>query len=838
MDLPLIAPRPARLSRMIAQLEAVEASGTFSNNGPVVQQFEQEMTERLFGGRGACLAVANATLGLMLALRHALHGRDPARSLVIMPSFTFAATAQAALWCGATPLLADCDPDDWALDTAAIGRLIERYGRRIGAIVPYATFGNSIDLDHYAWLARRHDLAVVVDAAASLGSQDAEGRAFGTDAPFPVVFSMHATKTFATSEGGVVYCRDAATIAALRSMANFGFDGARSATLPGLNAKLAEVPALLALAKLDEIDAVSAHRETLAARYRERLGRFTLQRPAGHRQAMQFFPVLLPPTLAPHRDAIVARLAERGIGAGAYFSPHLAEQPHFRETCLIDDLPVTHYIAARAVVLPVTDAMTIADVDRVAQTFGQVCDAMPRPIRAAAAVPADRELAAVIIGGGPAGTALLCAAAKAGRLEQMGALGTTIVDRGDRVGAGLLGRYGITSDSSAETFLTADAALPPGLSLAGEPEEQAIRAHIGGLGVPLPKVGAYLDRLGSVLSERLCALGGAVLTGHEVVSARHGADGLWHVRARERADGSSVELSARSIVVATGGYQPAIRLVEEKVAGHTLVERCGSRLIQSDTLLREEGVEALRHLLGDRGRPLRIAIVGGSTSAISCAARLLQAQPSLALDAGSITVLHRRPLRPFYPSAEAARADGYDDFTADDICPVSGFVYRLAGFRLEARELVIHSLGINGRRGDPRLRLHRMADDDAALRILDDADCVVAAFGYRPNALPLLDEGGRAIRLRSDGPTHGAMVDDRCRLVDTAGAPVPGAFGIGLAAGYVPSGQLGGERSFRGQANGLWLWQNDVGRIIVDQLLARATDEAGLGGARAAGVAQ
>ena len=71
-----------------------------------------------------------------------------------------------------------------------------------------------------------------------------------------------------------------------------------------------------------------------------------------------------------------------------------------------------------------------------------------------------------------------------------------------------------------------------------------------------------------------------------------------------------------------------------------------------------------------------------------------------------------------------------------------------------------------------------------------------------------------------------------------AGAPVPGAFGIGLAAGYVPSGQLGGERSFRGQANGLWLWQNDVGRIIVDQLLARATDEAELGGARTASVAQ
>ncbi|MFZ8412278.1 hypothetical protein ACO1MD_14215, partial [Staphylococcus aureus] len=79
---------------------------------------------------------------------------------------------------------------------------------------------------------------------------------------------------------------------------------------------------------------------------------------------------------------------------------------------------------------------------------------------------------------------------------------------------------------------------------------------------------------------------------------------------------------------------------------------------------------------------------------------------------GAITLLHREPLRPFYPTPEAARAEGFTDFGPEDICPVSGFVYRLAGFRLEARELVLRMLRIDGRTPDPRLTVHQVTGDD------------------------------------------------------------------------------------------------------------------------------
>ena len=199
--LPLIDPRPPRLSELGDALRRVEASGVFSNNGPEIRAFEAEATAQLFDGRGACLAVANATLGLMIALKDAARDAKPG-SFALVPALTFAATAQAAHWAGLTPLGCDVDPDDWSRAAHEEERLIARHGERLAVLLPYATFGNAIDLERYAWLKRRHGVGVVVDAAASLGTIDAQGRGFGTGAPFATVFSMHATKPFAVAEDG------------------------------------------------------------------------------------------------------------------------------------------------------------------------------------------------------------------------------------------------------------------------------------------------------------------------------------------------------------------------------------------------------------------------------------------------------------------------------------------------------------------------------------------------------------------------------------------------------------------------------------------------------------
>ncbi|HVI99724.1 MAG TPA: DegT/DnrJ/EryC1/StrS family aminotransferase [Sphingomonas sp.] len=817
---PLIAPRPPKLSEHLESLRRIEQSGIFSNNGPEVRGFEAEVTERLFGGTGASLAVANATLGLMVAIRDAAGARMQPGALALMPALTFAATAQAAQWAGLTPLVADIDPATWSIDPEQEERLLALHGERIAVLVPYATFGNAIDLDRYAWLQRRYDVGVVIDAASSLGTIDAAGKGFGAEAPFATVFSMHATKTFAVAEGGLIHSGDAGLVDRLRAMINFGFEGHRSATMPGLNAKLPEVLAVMARAKLEEIEQVCAGRAEVETAYRATLDdRFTLQTPLGTRRAIQFMPVMLPAALTDKRAAIVEGLAAAGVGCGQYFSPHLGEQPWFRDTALIEPTPIADDVAGRMLSLPVTDAMIADDARTIAATLARVCDlhAAPAPVAAAPKAPAIASL--LVIGGGPAGTALLDAATKRGLLPDLAASGLVMVERDTALGGGRLGRYGINSDSTAETFLSAvkDNVHPELAALVDHPSARAVARYSGALGVPLtvagPLIRAVGDRLGTLVERH----GGTLLTGHEAIDAQQTTDGLWTVRLRRLADGVEIEQRAQRIAIATGGHQPLDRLARQEVAGVPLVATAGERLIQSDEVLGVGGYQRVVDLLATRRNP-RVVVIGGSTSAIATIALLLKSTPAIPWGPQAITLLHRRPLRPFYQTPEAAHAEGFTDFDADDICPVSGFVYRLAGFRLEARELVLRMMQVDGRTPEPRVRFHRLAGDDAEARTyLADADLVIAAMGYRPRALPLRDANGDLIDLAAHHDA--AMVDRHCRIVGADGQPVPGAFGIGLAAGFVPWGPMGGEKSFVGQANGLWQWQNDVGLMIVDQVL-------------------
>ncbi|WNO54806.1 DegT/DnrJ/EryC1/StrS family aminotransferase [Stakelama saccharophila] len=828
--IPLIAPRPVPLSSLAERLAAMEARGIYSNAGPLVRGFEEEVVSRLFDGRGAGLAVANATLGLMLAIRQAA-GRDwRGERFAMMPAFTFAATAQAAQWAGLTPLFVDSDPDDWSAAAAAEEAALAAHGDRIAVVVPYATFGNGIDLARYRRLQQDHGVAVVVDAAASLGGLDCDGHGIGTGMPFATVFSMHATKPFATAEGGLIYSGDVGRIDELRDMVNFGFTRPRCATLPGLNAKLPEVIALMAHAKLAGIDAVGEHRAALAARYGARLGAaFDRQRPLGRRPMAQFQSLLLPEALAVQRDDILRLLDQAGIGAAHYFAPHCAQQPHFRRTAISEPTPVADAIGRRIVNLPLHEAMAIPDVDRVCDALLDACETTARPSRvmAQAADPAKQRFETVMIGGGPAGMAVLTAAAKAGRLEEF-ASGLAIADAGDRPGSGNLGNYAITSDSTAETFLSAakDSRYPELAALVDHPAGLDIARFSGALGVPLARTRPFLEGLARELTSLARRHGGAVETGLEAIGTRRLADGGWVTTLRDRTTGAERCWRSDNIVLATGGYQCADSIRKARIDDMPLHELAGDRLVASDPVLRLGGVDDLRERLAGLRAP-RIAVIGASTSALAAVTLLLKAQPALPLGAGAVTLLHRQPLRPFYPSVEAARADGFTDFGPDDICPVSGFVYRLAGFRLEARELVLRMLGIGGRVPDPRVALHHVAvKDRAARRIVEQADLVIAALGYRPRALPLFGADGRAIALAAHAAGRPRMVDQQCRVMDASGAAIPGAFGIGLAAGFVPEGALGGEPSFTGKANGLWLWQNDVGRLVVDQVLARRSNAA------------
>ena len=156
-------------------------------------------------------------------------------------------------------------------------------------------------------------------------------------------------------------------------MGNFGFEQPRSATLPGLNSKLSEISALLAMEKLNGFDKVVRHRLNLVNTYEQLLAGWTFQRRSGRSDAYQFVSVLPPAAYARRRDYILERLTAANIGFGRYFDPPLAAQPYFRELCVSGELKETQRVASQVISIPLSDFMTAADVVRVCTALQDAC---------------------------------------------------------------------------------------------------------------------------------------------------------------------------------------------------------------------------------------------------------------------------------------------------------------------------------------------------------------------------------------------------------------------------------------------------------------------------------
>ena len=426
---------------------------------------------------------------------------------------------------------------------------------------------------------------------------------------------------------------------------------------------------------------------------------------------------------------------------------------------------------------------------------------------------------ATLVGAGPAGLAPLIWAARTGVLESLAARGLVVVERAPTIGAGSLGDYAVGSDTLAETFLECLGDGVEGrLQALAQHESAKLIASFRGGAAPLSVVGRFLRVLGSTMREVLTSHGVRILTRHSAIASRRLSDGGWCTNLID-SDGRHQEIVSTNLVLATGAAQGMETIEREEIGNVPMLPFLSDKMMLSGDVLSHGGAARVAAKLAHRPAP-KVAVIGGSHSAVTCANMLLNTGGAFAEQ--SVSLLHRRSLPLFYPSVEAARADGYADFTEDDVCPLTGRVFRLAGFHFEARALVRRTLAVGDAAPEPRLRLHRLAalgNDEEAWRILNEADLVIAALGYRPRALDLTDSNSEEIKLAAHARPRAPLVDRRCRVLDQRLQPIAGLFGIGLAAGFVPSGDLGGEPSFMGQANGLWLWQNDIGAMIVSSLL-------------------
>jgi dTDP-4-amino-4,6-dideoxygalactose transaminase len=369
-DAPLHVGRPniGNRRRLLSRIEEILDRAWFTNRGPVIQELEQVLADELQVEH--VVAVCNATLGLEIVTRAAGISGE-----VIVPSFTFVATAHALQWQGIAPVFADVAEGSHLIDPSSVE---QRITSRTTAIVGVHTWGLSCPIEDLQSIASRHGLLLLYDAAHAMGCTNG-GVPFGSNG-LAEVFSFHATKYVNAFEGGAVATNDAALAAQVRSMVNFGFAGADRVTSVGTNAKMTEVCAAMALTSIESEAQFAAHNRAIWEAYRDGLARLTdlslLEYPSEERNSHQYVVVEVHADGPLSRDALVAMLQAEGCMARRYFHPGVHRMEPYASLMPMAHrwLPRTERLTERVMVLPSGMAMTTTTAGRVVELIARAYD--------------------------------------------------------------------------------------------------------------------------------------------------------------------------------------------------------------------------------------------------------------------------------------------------------------------------------------------------------------------------------------------------------------------------------------------------------------------------------
>ena len=333
-----------------------------SNNGPFVQEFERTVSQML--GVKHCIAMCNGTVALEIAIRAiGLKGE------VILPSFTFIATAHALQWQEITPVFCDIEPDSHHIDPEKIESLITP---RTSGIIGVHTWGQPCNIDSLQSIARRNNLCLMFDAAHAFGCS--YGNKMIGNFGDVEVFSFHATKFFNTFEGGAITTNNDEVAAKIRLMKNFGFAGYDNVVYIGTNGKMTEVCAAMGLTGLESLsDFVSVNKDNFG-RYFSKLDQISgirlLNYSNKYSYNYQYVVLEIDESICNiSRDQLLQVLHKENILARRYFYPgcHRMEpyRSYFPNASLL--LPETESLCKKIIVLPTGTAVDTAAIDTICE---------------------------------------------------------------------------------------------------------------------------------------------------------------------------------------------------------------------------------------------------------------------------------------------------------------------------------------------------------------------------------------------------------------------------------------------------------------------------------------
>lgn len=377
VNVALLVPDMPPAEELVPYLVQIDNNKWYSNFGPLCLSFEKHLQRHFFPELPAdsrrLVSCSNGTAAIELAL---IALDLPPGARVLLPAFTFPATATAVVRVGLTPVFADVDEKSWQL-TPDIARLLSAC-TRVDAVLPVAALGMPHNAQAWQRFSSDTGIPVVIDAAAALGAQE-------TCPDITICYSLHATKAFGVGEGGVIVAADNAMGERIRHMANFGFVAGVIVNAGG-NYKLSEYHAAVGLAQFNRLPLLQKRRELLRKRYHEASEPLTPyftfqslpdnywgQAPVIPLRDTRFYgaaAICLKPHVKADVSFLVQFLAEKGVQTRRWYCPGLHHHPAFAhvETLGVQGdhrMPVTEFLQHRVVGIPYHNMLRLCDIRHV-----------------------------------------------------------------------------------------------------------------------------------------------------------------------------------------------------------------------------------------------------------------------------------------------------------------------------------------------------------------------------------------------------------------------------------------------------------------------------------------
>jgi dTDP-4-amino-4,6-dideoxygalactose transaminase len=358
------SPNIGHRENLIARINDALDRRWLTNDGLFVEELEQRIADKLRVRH--CIAMCNGTMALEIVIRAVGMTGE-----VIMPAFTFVATAHAVQWQGITPVFCDVDPNSHNIDPDQIEALITP---RTTGIIGVHLWGRTCNVEALTAIAKKHRLKLLFDAAHAFGCSY-QGHMIGNFGNAEV-FSFHATKFFNTFEGGAVVTNDDQLAEKIRLMKNFGFSGYDNVIYIGTNGKMSEASAAMGLTGLESLEEFLAHNYRNYKCYNGKLadipGVQLITYDETEKCNFQYIVLQIDEKLTGiNRDQLVEILHAENILVRRYFYPGCHRMEPYRSNRLYDNLvlPVTDRLAQNIISLPTGTAIGQAEINTICQVI-------------------------------------------------------------------------------------------------------------------------------------------------------------------------------------------------------------------------------------------------------------------------------------------------------------------------------------------------------------------------------------------------------------------------------------------------------------------------------------